>query len=70
MLPLDDNPIFIPRIKTENGICADVHLFPSKDGDWILFLDSTTEEIQVSLIQQKLNELVLQKEQIAKIFNQ
>ena len=70
MLPLDGSPIFIPHIKTEHGICADIHLFPSKDGDWILLLDSTVEEIQLSLIQQRLNEFVLNKEQLYKIFNQ
>jgi hypothetical protein len=27
LLPLDDSPIFLPGIKTEDGLSADVHLF-------------------------------------------
>lgn len=70
ILPLDDEPIFIPRMKTEYGICADVYIFPSEDGDWVLFLDATLEEIQLSMIQQKINESLLMKEKINKMLNQ
>jgi hypothetical protein len=70
LLPLDDEPILIPRIKTEYGICADVHLFPSKDGDWVLFLDASLEELHLEFIQQHLNESTLIQEQVAKTLNQ
>lgn len=70
LLPLDDFPLFLPRIKTEYGICADVHLFPSEEGDWVLLLDATLEEMQLSLIQQQTNNSILIQEKLAKILNQ
>ncbi|MDJ0617747.1 MAG: hypothetical protein QNJ63_13570 [Calothrix sp. MO_192.B10] len=70
MLPLNDDPIFIPRMKTEYGICADIHIFPSKDGDWVLFLDATLEEMQLCMIQQSINESILMQDKVTKIFNQ
>ncbi|MCV3213818.1 hypothetical protein OGM63_09895 [Plectonema radiosum NIES-515] len=56
LLPLDDFPLFIPRMKTEYGICADVHIFPTKEGDWVLMLDATKDELQLSVIQQQVND--------------
>lgn len=70
LLPLDDFPLFLPRIKTEYGICADVHLFPSEEGDWVLLLDATLEEMQLSLIQQQTNNSILIQEKLARILNQ
>ncbi|NWF58373.1 MAG: hypothetical protein HXY43_03410 [Fischerella sp.] len=70
LLPLDDFPLFLPRIKTEYGICADVHLFPSEEGDWVLLLDATLEEMHLSLIQQQTNNSILIQEKLAKILNQ
>lgn len=55
LLPLDDVPLFLPRMKTEYGICADVHIFPAEEGDWVLLLDATLAEMQLSLIQQQAN---------------
>lgn len=69
LLPLDDFPLFLPRIKTEYGICADVHLFPSEEGDWVLLLDATLEEMQISLIQQQTNNSILIQEKLARILN-
>ncbi|WP_026733701.1 hypothetical protein [Fischerella sp. PCC 9605] len=69
LLPLDDFPLFLPRIKTEYGICADVHLFPSEEGDWVLLLDATLEEMQLSLIQQQTNNSILIQEKLARILN-
>lgn len=70
MLPLNDDPIVILRMKTEYGICADVHIFSSKDGDWVLFLDATLAEMQLSVIQQSINESILMQDKVTKIFNQ
>ncbi len=69
LLPLDDI-LFLPRLKTEEGICADVHMFPSKEGDWIVLLDATLDEMQLSLIQQHANDSVLSQERITKVLNQ
>ncbi|MEA5598044.1 hypothetical protein [Rivularia sp. UHCC 0363] len=55
LLPLDGFPLFLPCVKTNNGICADVHLFPEKDGDWVLLLDATWDEIQIFKVQQEVN---------------
>lgn len=55
LLPLDGFPLFLPCVKTERGICADVHLFPDKEGDWVLLLDATWDEIQIFEVQQKVN---------------
>ncbi|MDZ8052523.1 MAG: hypothetical protein RMX68_032050 [Aulosira sp. ZfuVER01] len=70
LLPLDDFPIFLPRIKTEYGICADLHLFPSEEGDWILLLDATWDEQHCALIQQQSNELSLLQEKSTKVLKQ
>ncbi len=55
LLPLDGFPLFLPCVKTNNGICADVHLVPEKDGDWVLLLDATWDEIQIFKVQQQVN---------------
>lgn len=55
LLPLDDFPLYLPCVKTEHGVCADVHLFPEKEGDWVLLLDATWDEIQIFKVQQEIN---------------
>ncbi len=70
LLPLDDFPLFLPRLKTEDGLCADVHMFPSDEGDWVLLLDATLDEMQLSLIQQQGNDSVLLQEKLTRILNQ
>ncbi|MBV6621645.1 MAG: hypothetical protein KI793_01610 [Rivularia sp. (in: Bacteria)] len=55
LLPLDGFPLFLPCLKTEVGICADVHLFPENEGDWVLLLDATWDEIQIFKVQQEAN---------------
>ena len=62
LLPLDDFPLFLPQMKTEYGICADVYMFPTEEGDWVLLLDATREEIHLSLIQQQANDSSLLQE--------
>ncbi|PAX60461.1 hypothetical protein [Brunnivagina elsteri] len=70
LLPLDNSPLFLACLKTGDGICADIHLFPSSEGDWVLFLDATVDEMQLSLIQQQANEFVLEHEKVTRILNQ
>ena len=70
LLPLDDFPLFLPRLKTEEGICADVHVFPSEEGDWVLLLDATLDEMQLSLLLQQANDSVLSQEKLTRILNQ
>ena len=55
LLPLDGIPLFLPCLKTEPGVCADVHLFPEKEGDWVLLLDATWDEMQIFKVQQEVN---------------
>lgn len=62
LLPLDGSSLFLPCINTQCGLCADVHLFPGDKGDWVLLLDASLDEIRLSLIQQKRNDLSLLKE--------
>jgi hypothetical protein len=70
LLPLDNFPLFLPRMKTEYGICADVHIFPTEEGDWVLLLDATKDELQLSVIQQQVNDSSLFQEKLIKILNQ
>ena len=55
LLPLDDVPLFLPCVKTTNGMCADIHLLPDREGDWILLLDATWDEMQIFKVQQEIN---------------
>lgn len=70
LLPLDETPLFLPRMQTDYGRCADMHLFSGEEGDWVLFLDATLDEIQHSLLQQYRNDLSLLRECHAQILNQ
>lgn len=70
LFPLNGVSIFLPCIKMEDGLAADVHLIPGDEGDWVLLLDATLEEDQRSLIQQKVNDLSLLQEKQSKILNQ
>ncbi|QLE54579.1 hypothetical protein [Nostoc sp. TCL26-01] len=64
LLPLDDIPVYLPHIKTNYGISTDIHIFPSEEGDWVLFLGSTWDEKYISQIQQKVNDCSLLKERL------
>ncbi|MBH8551671.1 hypothetical protein I8751_04630 [Nostocaceae cyanobacterium CENA357] len=70
LLPLDDAYLFLPLIKIEHGICIDIHIFSSQEGDWVLLLDSTRDENYLSPIQQKTNDHSLLQEKLTKIKNQ
>ncbi|MBE9205523.1 hypothetical protein IQ244_03165 [Nostoc sp. LEGE 06077] len=70
LLPLDDSPLFLPLIKMEVGICADIHIFPSEEGDWILFINSILDEKHLAVMQQEANYSSLLQENPDKLINQ
>ncbi len=70
LLPLDDTYLFLPLIKIEHGICIDIHIFSSQEGDWVLLLDSARDENYLLPIQQKTNDYSLLQEKLTKIKNQ
>ncbi|BAY15591.1 hypothetical protein NIES21_14080 [Anabaenopsis circularis NIES-21] len=70
LLPLDDTPIFLPLVKMDVGICADIHIFPSEEGDWILLLNSILDEKHLSAMQQEANRSNLLQEKSDKLLNQ
>jgi hypothetical protein len=65
LLPLNNSPELLTNIKTELGVVVDLHIFSESDGDWVLFLDATENEIERRMTQQKLNDLrlLLEKKQ-------
>lgn len=69
LLPLSDSPLVLPRTNIEQ-LCADIHLLPGVEGDWVLLLDASGERDRYQLMQQKGNDLSLLRNQQAKIINQ
>jgi hypothetical protein len=67
LLPIGEEPVFLPRVKTESGLSADLHIFSGEEGDWILLLDASLEEARERLLQQSMNELVLLRRKLSKI---
>ncbi|HEY0546418.1 MAG TPA: PAS domain S-box protein [Pyrinomonadaceae bacterium] len=59
MLPLETSPTFLPYMKSESGLYADVYLMRGDEGTWVLFLDATFDARKRKAIQQKANDLSL-----------
>lgn len=59
MLPLESSPMFLPYVKTDSGLYADVYLMRSDQGTSVLFLDATFDARKRKAIQQKANDLSL-----------
>jgi PAS domain S-box-containing protein len=61
MLPIDASPTFLPYVKTDSGLSADVYLYRDEDGTstWVLLVDATWDARKRKAIQQKANELSL-----------
>src|SRR5215210_1135510 len=38
MLPLDSSPTFLPYVKTDSGLSADIYLFDGEEGTWVLLM--------------------------------
>lgn len=70
LLPLNGVPVVLPCTNIEQAICADIHMFSSNEGDWILLLDASKERDRHQLMQQKGNDLSLLRNQQSKIINQ
>jgi class 3 adenylate cyclase len=66
MLPFRGPSLFLPCVGTGSGLTADIHIFPGDEGDWILLLDATNEEMQRGLAQQASNELNLLRHKLAR----
>ena len=62
MLPLAESPLCLPCIETAFGGFADIHIFLAEQGIWVLLLDTTIEEAQSRLLQQKVNDFGLMQE--------
>jgi signal transduction histidine kinase len=68
LLPLDDSPLFLPCIETASGLFADLHLFPTEQGDWVVMLDAGESAAQRRLLQQKAHDLsLLRQRQIRQV---
>jgi hypothetical protein len=59
MLPLETSPTFLPYMKTDSGLYADIYLMRGDAGTWVLFLDATFDARKRKAIQQKANDLSL-----------
>lgn len=59
MIPIDTSPTFLPYMKTDSGLSADVYLFKGEGGTWVLLMDATWEARKRKAIQQRANELSL-----------
>lgn len=59
MLPLESSPMFLPYVKTDSGLYADVYLMRNEQGTSVLFLDATFDARKRKAIQQKANDLSL-----------
>jgi PAS domain S-box-containing protein len=62
LLPLEGPAIFLPCLKTEEGLTADVHIFKDGSLDWVLFLSAASNEIRAHFQQQRVNEASLDRE--------
>ncbi len=60
LLPLEDNNIFLPSVKMEGGLYADVYLFREAHRTWVLLLDASTTTIEQRRLQQKAYDLELE----------
>ena len=59
LLPLPGDSLYLQWVETQPGRYADVHLFSSAPGVWILLLDATPEATRHGQMQQKLNDIGL-----------
>lgn len=63
-LPLNGESVVLPFVQVANEVYADLHLFSTDEGDWVLFLDSTALAMRLFDVQQNTNELsLLRREQ-------
>lgn len=68
--PFEDEQLNLLCVQTESGVSADVHIFASEKGYWILLLDVTKREAQQTALQQRINEICLIRDRYAKMIDQ
>jgi hypothetical protein len=66
LLPLEEGPVFLPRVKAASEMSIDIHIFPGEGGDWVMLLDATSEDAREKLLQQSTNELNLLRRRLSK----
>ncbi|MCG3159644.1 MAG: Adaptive-response sensory-kinase SasA [Acidobacteria bacterium] len=66
MLPLKDEGTILPFLQTDSGHTADVHLFPTPEGDCALLLDSAVQQSQQQMLQQERYDLSLNHQRLLK----
>lgn len=70
LLPLSTSPVVFPYVEMSTGRSADLHLFTTAEGDWIVLLDATQEVTQRRLLQQKVHDLNLAQDQQSRVLEQ
>lgn len=60
LLPLEDKSVFLPSVKIEGGVYADIYLFSGAQGTWVLLLDASPATIEQRRLQQKIHDLNLE----------
>ncbi len=70
LLPLEEPHLLLPRIQTETGRYADVHLYREPGRTCVIFLDCTTDSLSRQLMQQRGNELSLLRSVHSRILDQ
>jgi hypothetical protein len=60
LLPIDANDIFLPAIRMEKRVYADVYIFHDEHGTWVLLLDSSASSAKLQRTQQRIFNLSLQ----------
>ena len=65
-LPIETGAFKLDCLHTESGRPAELHFFPTPEGDCVLFLDATLQEEQQRLMQQKGNDLSLSYQRLTK----
>lgn len=67
LLPLEQSPLKLSRIRIHPGVTVDAHLFQTAEGYGLILLDAVHQEKLVARFQQKANELVLLREKHTRI---
>lgn len=57
----------LSRVKTGEGLSADIHIVRKEKGYWVIFLDVSLEEEQQKVLQQKLNDMTLLRDKYLKL---
>jgi hypothetical protein len=64
MLPLGSKGMVLASLSLVPGLYADLHLFSTHEGDWVLLFDVTTECEQLQRLQQTANEARLLRDKL------